>query len=212
MAATFAFTLSLPKASTTTADTAQRQAVESTIHLMQHVFERSRPEEILAMGQILKHSLSKAPLESEKASLLREIIGERPFSDAERLALEVSALQRAFAFRRELLSGSLSAPEVARLLGISRQSVHERAKRETLLAVLDNGSLRFPPWQFDPQGKGGVTEGLPETLHALSVPPLGKVSWLSRPNPYFEGQMPLETLRKGDRKRVVDAARAVGVS
>ena len=49
-------------------------------------------------------------------------------------------------------------------------------------------------------------------MRTLDVSQLSKVSWLTRPNPYLEDRTPLDALKDGDRDRVVDAARAVGMS
>lgn len=202
------FQLSVPD----TADKDVVTAVRSAVHLMQHLFERSTSEEILVAGRILNRVGESPPdLEPEKQELVRDLTRGRFISVAERFALEASALERSFEMRRSLLQDAMSATDVARILGISRQSVHERAKKGALLAVLDRGSLRFPPWQFDPQGSGGAIEGLPEVLQCLDTSPLGKVSWLTKSNPYFEGRTLLDLLKYGERKQVLEAARAVGV-
>ena len=99
---------------------------------------------------------------------------------------------------------------MAGLLGTTRQTPHDRAGKGKLLAVMDQGRLRFPAWQFDPDGPDGVVAGLSDVLRALDASPLGKASWLTRPNPYLEGRPPLQALRDGDLARVLDQARAVG--
>jgi hypothetical protein len=144
-------------------------------------------------------------------AVARELSGGRTYSPEERRALEIEAQLRAFRFRRELLADALTAPQVADLLGTTRQTPHDRARNGGLLAVLDRGQLRFPRWQFDPAGPDGVVPGLPELIRALDVSPLAKVSWLTRPNPYLEDRTPLEALKDGDRDRALDAARAVGM-
>lgn len=42
----------------------------------------------------------------------------------------------------------LTGSAVARLLGVSRQAVHQRASRGSLLAVADADGVRYPTWQF----------------------------------------------------------------
>ena len=99
-------------------------------------------------------------------------------------------------------------------LGISRQAVSDRERKGTLLAVMEGGQLRFPLWQFDPMGTGGVVEGLPRTLHVLdengALSPLAKMSWLRKANPSLGGDTPLEALRTGRLDEVLSAARGVG--
>jgi CheY-like chemotaxis protein len=128
----------------------------------------------------------------------------------ERARLEFEALERYFEERRHLLEDSLSTNQVAKLLGTSRQTPHDRVRGGMLLAVHDGGKLRFPPWQFDPEGEEGVIAGLPQTLRALRVSPLAAARWLTRPNQVLEGRTPLDSLRGGDIQRVVAEASGVG--
>jgi len=111
-----------------------------------------------------------------------------------------------FQQRRTLLDGSLTASQVAGMLGTSRQTPHDRVESGSLLAVMDRGALRFPTWQFDPEGPHGVVHGLPDAIRALRVSPLAKMSWLTRANPAFDGATPLDALRWGEIAVVVDEA------
>lgn len=76
---------------------------------------------------------------------LRSALGE----DAEvpDVATAVEAMARAFRHASEHGS-SLSGSAVARMLGISRQAVNQRAGRGSLLAVADTDGVRYPMWQF----------------------------------------------------------------
>jgi len=132
------------------------------------------------------------------------------FSQSERLHLEMESLAKAFDYRRNLLAEAVTASEVARLLSTSRQTPHDRVKARTLLAVMDNGALRFPIWQFDPQGSDGVIAGLSEVLKALHVSDFAKLSWLVRPNPFLDGLTPVESLKQGMKERVLQEAAIVG--
>jgi RNA polymerase sigma factor (sigma-70 family) len=136
----------------------------------------------------------------------------RPLSSAEEQHLKKRALEAAFQERERLLEASLTTAEVARLLRVSRQTPHDRVKANTLLAIEDKGALRFPLWQFDPEGPGGVVCGLPDVLKALSVGEFAKARWLERPNPVFENRSPLEVLKAGEVERVVREARGVGAA
>lgn len=145
---------------------------------------------------------------AERAAAQR-IAGPAP-SPAESAEIEVRALKRYFGERRRLLDGSLSVDEVAALLGTSRQTPHDRAKARTLLAVPDGGRLRFPAWQFDPDGPDGVIEGLPAVLRALRISALAAMRWLTRPSAVLDKRTPLAALRSGDVDRVVAEAAGVG--
>jgi hypothetical protein len=72
-----------------------------------------------------------------------------------------------FETRRDLLIDALTAPQVAKLLGVSWQKPLNGVRDRTLLGVLDRGAYRFPVWQFDAQGEDGVLPGLPNVLDAL---------------------------------------------
>jgi Trp operon repressor len=96
---------------------------------------------------------------------------------SQQAADETTALVEYFHYRHQLLQGSLSAQDVANLLGTTRQTPHDRLRRGTLLAIKDRGAWRFPRWQFDPDGPDGVLRGLPDVLRALRrISPLSQAS------------------------------------
>ena len=161
------------------------------------------PEKI----KLLLHHLEKIPESEETRTAdsqeLDRLLG-RSFSSKERVELELDALARAFEYRNNLLKDATGTSEVLRLLGYTgRQSVHDRVQSQTLLAVKDKGALRFPLWQFDPQGPDGVVDGLPDVLRSLSVSDFAKLSWLVRPNPFLGGVKPIEALKEGRKAEVL---------
>ena len=137
--------------------------------------------------------------------------GQRP-SPAQRLRLEIENQRQYFQQRRTLLENALTSSQVAALLGTSRQTPHDRFKAGSLIAMEENGKLLFPSWQFDAAGPNGVVRGLPDVIRALDVSSESKLRWLIRPNAGLEGFSPIDLLKRGEVRRVVDAARAVGVS
>jgi hypothetical protein len=136
----------------------------------------------------------------------------RPRSSAEETDLKRRALEATFRERERLLQDSLSTQQVAALLRVSRQTPHDRVRAKGLLAIEDTGGLKFPLWQFDAEGPGGVVQGLPEVLGALKVGELAKARWLERPNPVLENRSPIDALKAGEVERVVREARSVGAS
>ena len=142
------------------------------------------------------------------------VTGERLPDSAEMAEIRRANLQRAFNARRELLADALDAGEVAELLGVSRQTPHDRAKALTLLAIRDGGKLRFPDWQFDPDGPDGVLGGLPRVLRALdgATNALGRIRWFLTPQSLMDGRTPLDGLRQGEVDTVTAAAEALGAS
>lgn len=170
-----------------------------------------RFQEKVATSQTAKGAESTSESQSSpEAPLLQALIGHT-YSRQETLELELESLFRYFERRRQLLWGALSATEVAKLLGTSRQTPHDRMKSQTLLGVLDRGAYRFPPWQFDPEGPDGVIDGLPEVLRVLDVSDFAKLNWLMRPNPFLDGLNPVQALKQGLKQRVIQEAMAVGV-
>jgi Protein of unknown function (DUF2384) len=157
------------------------------------------------------NNISDAHGPSEE-DVLVEALADRTFSYEEQVKLELDALFQYLQWRRQLLKDALTSSQVAQLLKTSRQTPRDRVKARTLLGISDNGVLRFPSWQFDPEGPDGVIEGLPDVLKMLQVSDLAKLSWLVRPNPFLDGLTPLQALKQGQKVRVVQEAMGVGVS
>ena len=155
-----------------------------------------------------------ALLDDPDASRVSPLTGETLPSAQEMARVRRANLMRAFAERRMLLTEAMGVAEVAELLGVGRQTPHDRVKAETLLAVKENGKLMFPDWQFDPEGADGVLAGLPEVLRAMRGPisALGRVRWFVTPKPLMDGRTPLEALRAGDVDDVIREAQSIGVS
>lgn len=152
---------------------------------------------------------------SPAGSRTSAVTGEELPAAGEVAQVRRANLLRAFAERRRLLTGALSVGEVAELLGVGRQTPHDRARAGTLLAVKENGRLVFPDWQFDPDGPDGVVAGLPEVLRVLAerpISPLGRVRWFLEPKLLMAGRTPLEALRAGEAAAAAREAEAIGVS
>lgn len=194
--------------------TAEMEALQPSIDdVLRHLQDRLNtlsPDEVVEVlaGAARALDIIDEPVPAAVAKLM----DGRTYSAAERVSAEVEVLARSFARRRELLAASLTATQVARLLGTSRQTPHDRVEAGALLAVMDRGALRFPVWQFDPGGEGGVIAGLPGVIRALDVSQMAKVSWLTRPNSMLDGATPIARLKAGEIDRVARLARAVGVN
>lgn len=188
----------------------QEQAARGAVTSLQHLLDETDPDELGELAERIDRALEPVEASEEKRELAARISGGKTYSPSERATLEAAALARSFARRREVLAGALSAPEVADLLGTSRQTPHDRTKAGTLLGVLDRGALRFPAWQFDPEGEDGVVSSLSDVLRVLRLSPFGKASWLSRPNPYLDGLTPAEALEAGEDEAVRRLALSVG--
>jgi hypothetical protein len=201
-----------PTAKGAAAKARQKKAAARTVEALQHFLEESSAEDLEVVSSRIERALESSEVIEERKDLVADLTGGRVYDRQEKSALEMAALARTFRRRRELLEASLTASQVAELLGTSRQTPHDRVKGGTLLAVLDRGAWRFPAWQFDPEGPDGVIEGLPEVLRALHASPLVKASWLVRPNQYLGERTPLEALRERRVEAVRSAAETVGAS
>lgn len=186
----------------------QKQSLERIVESLTNFLDA---DELEHTAQLIAQAVN-LPDVSEADREFAHALAGREFDEHERLQLEFWALLENFAYRRQLLAGTLSAPQVAKLLGTSRQTPHDRMQAKTLLGVIDKGSLKFPAWQFDSQGSDGVINGLPDVLKALHMSDFAKVSWLVRPDPYLKGLTPVEVLKQGGKDKVLAEANAVGVS
>jgi hypothetical protein len=112
---------------------------------------------------------------------------------------------------RDLLAaegGTIGIGEVVKVLGISRQAITQRVKRDRLLAVAPAGHrLHFPCWQF---AEDGVLPGLEGTLGILAageVDPWARLLFFLTEHDDMAGPRPLDALRLGDEAGVARAAR-----
>lgn len=211
------FTISAKLAGKAGVDRERRERIlGQTARAFQHLVDDLSLEELEKFSRTVEKAFAREVGDREvapaKRKIVQEITGGRQWSPEERAALEARAILDSFGHRRELLRDSLTAPEVARALGTSRQTPHDRVKSGMLLGVRDRGALRFPAWQFDPEGPYGILSGLPEVLRELRVSPLAKASWFVNDNSYLGMRRPLDVLREGEVGRVLRAARAAGMS
>lgn len=151
---------------------------------------------------------------ADDAPRISPITGEQQANTPKLARIRRENLLRSFQERRALLRGALSVNEVAQLLGVRRQTPHDRARAGTLLCVKENGRLLFPAWQFDADGPDGVLAGLPQALQAMKGPisPIGRIRWFSVPKSLLDGRTPLQALRAGDVDQVIAEAEAIGIS
>ncbi len=188
-------------------DTQTKQAAEKITR-----FLNSLPVEELT---VLAKNLSEAEdsYDEAKASspLVIALTEEKKYTKEQRQKLRWKTFVRKFQWDRKLFQDCCNIARVAELLEITPEIVEERVKSQSLLAITHNGNLLFPQWQFSPNNPDGVIEGLPEVLAILEIPTVDKISWLIAPNPILEKRTPIEALKQGDKDRVLDEARGVGI-
>ena len=185
------------------------ERVEQDLNLFLELRQRLARSEASRLRNEIGRLLTYIDDVEEDPEAIHPATGEPVGSREEHAMLALQSLVDFFTARRKLLRDTITAPQVGEVLGVSRQAASGRAAKGSLLAVLDRGAFRFPLFQFDPQGPDGVVEGLPEVLKALDPQPaFTKLVWLTRPNDTLDNSQPLEVLRRGERERVVAAARA----
>lgn len=106
----------------------------------------------------------------------------------------------------EAEGGCISSSKVGELLGISRQAADKRRKLRKLIAIATGkGKYIYPVWQFSESGT--TIEGLEDVLNALQgLDVWMQIAWMLDPNVRLEEKTPLEQLRQGNIKPVIESA------
>jgi hypothetical protein len=130
--------------------------------------------------------------------------------DAEALGRRGALLAAAELVWGRQVGRMLSSREVAELLGVSRQAVHERTQRGSLLALRGaDGGMLYPAFQFG--SSGHPLAGIAEAVRALTPvveTPYTIAAWFTSSEPELEGLTPSDWLRDGrDPEAVIEQAR-----
>lgn len=154
------------------------------------------------------------PGSAARSRPLSALTGEPLPAPSVTAAAHAANLRQGYAERQRLLADALPVAEVADLLGVGRQTPHDRRSTGSMLAIKDRGQWRYPAWQFDPDGADGVIDGLPEVLRALTGArtEIARARWFTTPKPLLAGRTPVQALRDGDVDEVIAEARAVGAT
>ena len=128
-------------------------------------------------------------------------------ADPKAFGSKLATLAEAQATWEVALGRYLTVSETAKVLGgSSRQAVHQRIERGTLLAMDLAGQLVLPAYQFDGHE---VRPEVVQTLKLLRPAGLsreGRVSWFESPQPELNGARPADWLGK-DPTALYEAAR-----
>jgi hypothetical protein len=124
-----------------------------------------------------------------------------------------SARARAAGIKSRLLEdagGAIEVGEVAELLAITPQAVHQRRHRGTLLALQrPNGQWVYPRFQFEPLE---IANRIGVVLAAFRVvEPWTRLSVLLTSAPSLGGQRPIDALREGDLEGAIEAVASYGI-
>jgi biotin operon repressor len=178
-----------------------------------HVTLKSQAQAPLVRSVVdVSADLSAKELRAPSLAALRTIMErllERMPSAKDPLAK--ARLRGVFA-QRELLDaegGTLSAAEIAKALGVTRQAIDKRRKAGQLLALeVGKRGYLYPAWQL---AEPGLLPGLAQVLSSLPADsPWATARFFLSGNDRLRGRRPLDVLRKGDVDVVVRAAAAFG--
>ncbi len=135
---------------------------------------------------------------------------DEPMEFEEGLAAALWADLEAGEHRARLLRQSVSAQDAGRLTGRSRQAVERQRRDGRILALRVGRRWRYPAWQFDTDGPGGLVPCLPEVVSHLHLSPAGAAYWLTRQRPELGGETPLRLLRRRKPEPVLRLAEQLG--
>jgi hypothetical protein len=135
---------------------------------------------------------------------------DEPMSLADKIRAQVQADQGVETSRTMVLSESLSAEEAAEKSGRSRQNLEAMRRKGQALALRVGQQWRYPAYQFDQDAVGGILPGIREVLASRSMSPAGVALWLILPAPVLKDARPIDLLRQGRTREVVQAAEELG--
>lgn len=147
-----------------------------------------------------------------RAVIVAGVVGDTVSAgEADAMVEAVSDRLPDFADPTQTLGPYYDTGGLRRRLGVKRQALDGRRRRNTLLAVeADDGSMLYPTWQFTKDF--GVVGGLPAVLKELdkvAEDGFSKAVWLTTPQDEFDGRSAVEWLaRSGDPERVRAVAQA----
>ena len=202
------------------ADHAPESAVEAATRLLElsqepalgPVISRTLHAIAEVTGHLSPKAASHAAAERTHMDVLLRVLQEAPLDSVADAPL-VNARLRWIADRRRLAHAEghpLPGPQVATLLGITRQAI-AKARAEGRLVGLPSAGRQYvyPSWQFT---ESGALAGLREVRQALSggEDPWTFTAFMVSPNTRLDGETPLAALRHGSVDDVLRAARAYG--
>ena len=135
---------------------------------------------------------------------------DEPLDEEEAVAAVLWADLEAEENRARLLRECVSADEAGRLTGRSRQAVERQRRDGRVLALREGRQWRYPAWQFDTDGPGGLVPFLPEVVARLFRSPAGAAAWLTAARPELDGDTPLDRLKRRDAEPVLRLAEQLG--
>ena len=189
-----------------------RLRVRREAPLMQALMRRAITA-VLRFATLSEDSVvNAAAAPTDLAALVRALSSNELLDDLKQAEPLAPAFIRGIEAKRRLIEdhgGALSAEQVAEIIGISRQAVDKRRQARKLLAIATGRhGYRYPVWQFD---ETGTLPGLEDVLSVLAPHDewTQTIFFLGK-NPRLGGRPPVEMLKTGKLKQVLDAAQVYG--
>ena len=111
---------------------------------------------------------------------------------------------------REAVGERWDTTEAAQFLGVTRQALHDRIKRSTILGVPGQGVTWFPTWQFDLARRQvrPAVPGLLKVFRDMTHPlqPVEIASWARRARPELDDLAPADWIAEGRPDEAATAA------
>lgn len=189
-----------------------RLTVEDKTPLMQTLMRRAISA-VLRFAELSEASVVEATASpSDLVVLLRALSSGELLDDLRSVEPLAPAFIRGIETQRRLVEehgGTLSAEQIAQMFGITRQAVDKRRRSHTLIALnMGRHGYRYPVWQFT---KSGSLPGLEDVLQALEPhDEWMQIAFFVGKNPRLGGETPVDMLKAGELKRVVNAAQVYG--
>ena len=189
-----------------------RVSVEEKTPLMQVLMMRSI-NAVMRFDKLSQDSVVNATTaETDLGVLMRALASGELLDDLRSFEPLAPAFLRGIQARNQLLNENgetLTAEQVADVLGISRQAVEKRRSSGNLLALTTGRhGYRYPTWQFT---KTGVIPGFDKVLAVLDGhDPWMQAAFFLGNNPRLNNKRPLDVLQSGALTAVLKAAEAYG--
>ncbi len=189
-----------------------RVTVEKEAPLVQTLMRRAITA-VLRFTELSENSVVNATAApTDLIVLLRALSSGELLDDLRSVEPLAPAFIRGIQAQRNLLEdhgGTLSATQVAQMLGLSREAIDKRRQAHSLIGLnMGRHGYRYPVWQFT---KSGALPGLKDVLQALAPhDEWMQIAFFVSENPRLSDATPIDVLRTGDLKRVIDAAQAYG--
>jgi len=127
----------------------------------------------------------------------KDLLDDLGYEEARRYGHEAAASAVAPVVWAEIVGERWDTSTTAEFLGVSRQALHDRLKRGTLLGLPGRGTTWFPTWQFDLTAHAvrpvvaRILAAFAETL-GQKPDPLMVASWASGPKAGLDGLAPVD--------------------